>query len=237
MSTLIKAHQVKLGTGAAARIRAPAASAPANRMPEHAAMDATRVVSGAKVDTMAQRLSEIECAYAKLEHEVGTRERAAYEKGLTEGKIAGEQCAGQDYAAQREALRNGIQLALDGLRAQLDSLEGLAIDVTHAALDQLLGDASRHADLVVETARHHLNQVAAGSAISVEVSRADFPDDAQLEAAFASFAGQFRTGVTARAQLPAGACLIRLTLGTLDASLDTQTARMRSALSEVRHTS
>ncbi|WP_353556373.1 hypothetical protein [Paraburkholderia terrae] len=180
-----------------------------------------------------QELSALRRAYADLEHGVSSREQLAYEKGLAEGRVAGEKHVAQDHAAQREALSSGIQSALNAFHAQLDSLESLAIDVTCAALERLLGDASQHAALVVQTARHHLNHVATGSAIGVEVSRADFPSDAQLESSFAAFAGQLRAGVVAHPQLPAGACFIRLTLGTLDASLDTQAARIRSALSEI----
>lgn len=233
MSTLIKADHVRFAFGSTARVGASGRPDEREAASVSAWENQTHTVTDTTLETAALRLPAIEQTLTELPQEAEVRERTAYERGLKEGIRTGQEQLERDQETQLNILRGGIESALETFRVQLDSLETLAIEVTNAALGKLFGETSQHADLVAQTARHHLNAVAAGSAIAVEVSRHDFPSDTQLDAAFAQLAGKLRAGVTASAQLPAGGCLIRLSLGTLDASLDAQSARIRAALSAI----
>jgi flagellar assembly protein FliH len=137
----------------------------------------------------------------------------------------------QDHAAQLAALRAGVQDALADFRQRLQGIETLSLDVTQAALEKIFGDRALCAALVVQTARHHLSQVATGSAIGVRVSAMDFPQPEQLQEAFTSVTQHTRLTVHADPHLASGACLIQLTLGCLDVSLPQQLSHVTAAIS------
>ncbi|KGB99179.1 hypothetical protein [Burkholderia cepacia] len=235
MSTLLKAGSVHLGAArkslgaaplvpAVAPIGLPVAEPPPNATPS----------SDGIVDALETRLRELEKQNAQLKQQAEERERLAHRKGWDEGIAKGKAQAEHDHAAQLDALQNGIREALQSFDHRLDSIEALALDIARAALDKIFGDPSLHAALIAQTVRHHLSHIATGTVLGIEVSQANFPDSEQLRHAFDELITHDRVALDASAQLPAGACLIALTLGKLDASPARQYERIAGALASLR---
>jgi flagellar assembly protein FliH len=245
MSLLLKARHVTLVE--ARRTLALAAGAPAapvdaqpfegpvagvpQRGPQ--AQDADAVIGA-----LRRQLSGLEQAHTEQARNIETREEAAYqrgvERGMSDGEDAGLARAVRDHAEQLETLHAGVQEALDAFRAKLQAVETLALDLTQLALEKILGDPVLCPTLVVQTARHHLAQVATGSAIGIQVSAADFPEPDDLHEAFAALMQHTTLTVGANRQLRPGACLIELTLGRLDVSLPQQLAHVSATLEALR---
>jgi flagellar assembly protein FliH len=188
----------------------------------------------AELNDLKEQFASLTRTCAELEHNAQTRETAAWEAGLAEGLIKGEARAQEDHGAREMALRTAMESAVGALRAKLDAVEAVSVDIALAALERILGQPDGYASLVAQTAKHHVAQLAAGSVLAIEVSRDDFPDDDRL----GQFAwpgeqgGGSEVRVSARTRLRPGQCRIRLNLGALDAGLDSQLARIREALRE-----
>ncbi|MGF6696585.1 flagellar assembly protein FliH [Paraburkholderia sp. MM5496-R1] len=238
MSLLLKAAQVTLGSGRKTLGRATlvaVAAEPSEHVPvqvQHAFQ------TDAQIDELRRELAELAQTHAEQIRDFEERERAAYQRGIEEGIEEGiEKGVARvklDHVQRIEALVAGIDAALAALRDRLQAVESLALDVAQAALRKTLGDTTACAALVVQTARHHLAQIAAGSAIGVRVSAQDFPDADALRDAFATLTRDTALTVDADPQLAAGACLIDLTLGRLDVSLPRQLSHFNRTLDELR---
>ncbi|MGF6637617.1 FliH/SctL family protein [Paraburkholderia sp. MM6662-R1] len=234
MSLLLKAAQVTLGSGRKTLGRATlvaVAAEPSEHVPvqvQHAFQ------TDAQIDELRRELAELAQTHAEQIRDFEERERAAYQRGIEEGIEKGVARVKLDHVQRIEALVAGIDAALAALRDRLQAVESLALDVAQAALRKTLGDTTACAALVVQTARHHLAQIAAGSAIGVRVSAQDFPDADALRDAFATLTRDTALTVDADPQLAAGACLIDLTLGRLDVSLPRQLSHFNRTLDELR---
>ncbi|MBB5407680.1 type III secretion protein L [Paraburkholderia sp. HC6.4b] len=234
MSLLLKAAQVTLGSGRKTLGRATlvaVAAEPSEHVPvqvQHAFQ------TDAQIDELRRELAELAQTHAEQIRDFEERERAAYQRGIEEGIEKGVARVKLDHVQRIEALVAGIDAALAALRDRLQEVESLALDVAQAALRKTLGDTTACAALVVQTARHHLAQIAAGSAIGVRVSAKDFPDADALRDAFATLTRDTALTVDADPQLAAGACLIDLTLGRLDVSLPRQLSHFNRTLDELR---
>ncbi|MGF6873143.1 FliH/SctL family protein [Paraburkholderia sp. MM5477-R1] len=234
MSLLLKAAQVTLGSGRKTLGRATlvaVAAEPSEHVPvqvQHAFQ------TDAQIDELRRELAELAQTHAEQIRDFEERERAAYQRGIEEGIEKGVARVKLDHVQRIEALVAGIDAALAALRDRLQEVESLALDVAQAALRKTLGDTTACAALVVQTARHHLAQIAAGSAIGVRVSAQDFADADALRDAFATLTRDTALTVDADPQLAAGACLIDLTLGRLDVSLPRQLSHFNRTLDELR---
>jgi flagellar assembly protein FliH len=216
MSTLIKARSVRYLTGAneSALVDRTAPEIPDAR--------------DAELRTLKAQLSQSMQACAELEHAAASEAAAAFERGLSEGFAKGQTQTVQDHETRDASLRAGIETAVIAFQASLVAIESLAGEIALASLERLFGNATPHDSFVARTVAHHIAQLATGSVIALDVSKDDFPTDEALAQAAATFPVEARIN----AQLKAGQCLIRLNLGTLDASLDTQVGRIRAALRE-----
>ncbi|RZF29081.1 hypothetical protein EVC45_14825 [Paraburkholderia sp. UYCP14C] len=228
MSLLLKAAQVSFDSARKTLGRAPLVPVAAAAEPPEP------VAAQVQIDELRRELAEHAQTHAEQIRDFEERERAAWQQGVEQGIEKGVTQVKLDHAQRREALAAGIDAALATLRERLQAIESLALDVAQAALHKTLGDSAAYAELVVQTARHHLAQVAAGSAIGVRVSAHDFPDAEALRDAFATLTRQSALTVDAAPQLAAGACLIDLKLGRLDVSLPRQLSHMNRTLDELR---
>ncbi|TKC89458.1 hypothetical protein FAZ69_11035 [Trinickia terrae] len=244
MTLLLKAGEVRVGDGRRALGALPGDAASAALMPagprtpsaettHSAPAAAAQSQADAQAEALTTRLAEIEQAYALLEKTTHAEKEAAYRQGMSEGIAIGEAQAQKDHAAQLDMLAKGVGAALQAFDAQLAALETLSLDIARAALDTIFGDPDLHSDLVVKTAQHHLSRIKNESALTIEVSPADFPEPQALHDAFAALAAAPGLGFSANPRLARGACLIGLSLGKLDASLPQQHSRIAAALAEL----
>ncbi|KVX16437.1 hypothetical protein WL02_17155 [Burkholderia ubonensis] len=224
MSTLLKAHRVRLENGrkqlAAATANAPQPSADTPIAPPdpHAA----------EVAVLTARVAELEAACAALERE----RHEAYRKGVDDGGRAADARAKRDDDARVGALSRGVQDARAALQARFASLESLALDVARAALEQIFGATERYPALIAQTIRHHVAQMEAGTVLTVDVSRADFPDDDALQPVATAAPDSI---VAAHPHLPAGACRLGLAPGRAELDLPRQCGRLLAALDRLRN--
>ncbi|SAL10673.1 FliH/SctL family protein [Caballeronia telluris] len=186
----------------------------------------------AELLALKSQLVQLTSTHAEFEHAAAAEAAAAYENGLAEGLAKGRELAVQDHERRDASLRSGVDAAVAAFHASLSALEPLAIDIAVVALERMLGDADEHAELITRTAAHHVAQLAAGSVLALEFATTDFPSSDDLARAAGPLARDHAVRVGVNTQLKAGQCLIRLNLGTLDASLDGQLARIRTALLE-----
>lgn len=183
-------------------------------------------------DRLLARIAELEAAAAGHEAELAQHALAAFERGIEDG-------ARQAVLAEAERLallRGGVDAALDAFIARMASLDGLAAELALVGLERVLGDPTRHTELVVETVRHRLTSIAQGSLVGIRVSADDFGDPALLDAVRRTLDTAPSVSLVADPQLPAGACVIELTLGKLDAGIPRQLASVAATIREAsRH--
>lgn len=218
MNTVLKAHRVRLENGRkrlAAQTHAPR---PTPDIPISPSAPCAAEVAG-----LAARVAELEATCAALESE----RQDAYRKGVDDGGHAAEARAKRDDGARIDALSRALQDARSALQARFASLESLAVDVARAALEQMFGMTERFPALIAQTIEHHIAHMQAGTVLTVDVSRADFPDDDALQPIAAAAPDSV---VIAHPHLPAGACRFGLAPGRAELDLPRQCGRLLAAL-------
>lgn len=234
MSRLLRAAEVVIGSGRKTLEEPATVTVGANVANQPSAGQLAQPQISSDSERLRHQVSELEHANAKQARKLEALEPAAFERGMAEGLVIGNANAKRDHEDQMEALRIGMREALEGFHLQLRAIETLALDLTHVSLERIFGDSALHSTLVAETTRHHLSQVATNSAIGVRVSADDFPDSERLHEAFGAPTEHPTLSVQTDPQLPSGTCLIKLTLGQLDASLPLQKANVITALNKLR---
>jgi flagellar assembly protein FliH len=234
MSQLLRAGQITISTDRKALETRPATPVDVTQADRGPDRQRPPRDGGEECEQLRRRIAGLEEAAANEAHERKALEEAAYRRGMDEGMKLGVSTVKRDHEEQLATLRTGVLEALDAFSAQLRAIEPLALETTLAALEKVLGDPASYAELVGQTARHHLAQLPDSSAVSVRVSATDFPDAEQLHLAFGPLAGHPALSVQADPQLSAGACLIDLKLGRLDVSLPQQRAHLMAALDTLR---
>jgi len=163
--------------------------------------------------------------------EVAAREKAAYDEGSKAGLAAGMRI-GREQADQDEAVRialigKGVAAARETLAAKLTSLDAMAVAVAVAALERMLGSSAERASLVAEIVRHRLALLGRKAVLEVDISAADFHDEALLRASLPD--GQYVT-LRIDPDLPSGACLLHTEFEHMDAGIDSQLAALRKCI-------
>ncbi|WP_185643722.1 FliH/SctL family protein [Burkholderia cenocepacia] len=179
-------------------------------------------------DRLLARIAALEAAASGHEAELAQSTRAAFERGVDDGIRQ----AAHAEAERLALLKSGIDAARDMFIARLASLEGLAAEVALVGLERVLGDPTRHAELVIDTVRHRLTSIAQGSLVGIRVSADDFHDPARLDTARRTLDMAPSVSLVADPQLPVGACVIDLTLGKLDAGIPHQLASVAATIRE-----
>ncbi|KAK47820.1 hypothetical protein BG58_41025 [Caballeronia jiangsuensis] len=237
MTTLIKAARVQYHA-ARPRLGDPFHSS-ANELGDEAhGMSCSTSKEQLRGDPHAVELEALRASLAKLqqastehEDELQRRVASAYESGFAEGETVERARTVAETNARDAALRSGIDTAVKQFSAQLQTLEELCAAIALAALQRIIGDPSQRTTLVRETVRHHLAQLAAASIVAVDVSSEDFAADTDASDLLRPTADN-GIALNVSPTLKTGECRIDLTLGALDASLDEQLARIRTALLE-----
>lgn len=168
-----------------------------------------------KVEQLVARVAELEAMLRRSEEE----KTALAEKMRDEGRREGEAAASTRDRERLELLAKRLGEAVAGVESAIDARRDIAIEIARAALERLFADPELYTGMVAETARRQAAGLARGTVVALRVSAADFPDAAALSL-LPDFGEMVR--IETEADLPSGACLFDLRLGTLDASLPRQ---------------
>ncbi|WP_196489858.1 hypothetical protein [Burkholderia cepacia] len=234
MSSIIKAAQIALSVDRVSLGVQSAATKPCSSPVELAPV--ARVLDDGNTgdafaperDRLLARIAALEAAASGHEAELAQSSRTAFERGIEDGI---RQAAHAD-TERLALLKSGIDTARDMFIARLASLERLAAEVALVALERVLGDPTHHADLVIDTVRHRLTSIAQESLVGIRVSADDFSDPARLDTARRTLDTAPSVSLVADPQLPAGACVIDLTLGKLDVGIPRQLASIAATIRE-----
>ncbi|GAB5096243.1 hypothetical protein YK56LOC_19590 [Caballeronia sp. HLA56] len=229
MGSVIKARSVRYSSLYATVESVRAEGSSASDVSASDAMPDTRDI---ELLALQQQVADLRAAYAQLELDAVATRTNAREEGYAEGLAAGKVQASLRRAEHEAALRDGLNTAMAKFDATLRALEPLSIEIALTALERIFGDAEGLTRLVERTARHHVSQLSAKSIVMLEVSAEDFASDAEVADAMSPTLRGDSVRLRVNPQLKAGQCLVRLSLGTLDISLDSQLGRIRDALQE-----
>ncbi|KVT06120.1 hypothetical protein WT97_10895 [Burkholderia sp. MSMB1459WGS] len=234
MSPIIKAEQIVLSVervslGAQSAVTEPCSSPMAHSPVAHAHDDGnTGDAFAPERDRLLARIAALEATASGHEAELAQSARTAFERGIEDGIRQ----AAHAEAERLALLKSGIDAARDTFIARLASLEKLAAEVALVGLERVLGDPTRHAELVIDTVRHRLMSIAQESLVGIRVSADDFPDPARLDTVRHTLDTAPSVSLVADPQLPAGACVIDLTLGKLDVGIPRQLASIAATIRE-----
>ena len=156
----------------------------------------------------------------------------AYSKGEEAGRSAMEFEIQDDRAAALELLVRGVESAKTALDQTLGNYESIALIVAQTALDKIFGDTEGRKVMAADLIRHQLRQIGHDSFVSLEVSRADFPNTQEV-AELATSLSVVPERVRVSDDLAAGSCQMRMQLGTLEIGLDRQWGSVRALLDEM----
>ena len=167
---------------------------------------------------------------AALEDQL-VQERAVREHELkaafSEGSAAGRREAADRNAEKLEALRKALEQVGQDLGAKLDEKADVAVAIARAALQRILGEDSARREMVGEIVRQMAADVAAETLVRIRVSAEDFESDQEIAVLARSLPG---ISIERQDALPGGSCLLDLTLGCIDASLDVQSRSLDGQL-------
>ena len=180
-------------------------------------------------EALLARITDLERELADQKSDAEQRSSAAFEQGA---EAARSECV-RSEAERIAALRDGIANARQMFSDRLKSLDSLAIDIARVALEKILGDTSRYADLVTSTIRNRVGMLASGAALEIRVAQADFADAAALDRLQAAIPAMPPIKLVADPALAEGACIVGLSLGRIDAGIPLQHERIIATLSEV----
>jgi len=179
-------------------------------------------------DTLLARIADLERKLS--DHQSGAEQQssAAFERGAEAARAEWIRSETERIAALRDGIANARRTVADHLK----SLDSLAIDIARVALEKVLGDTSRYADLVTSTVRHRVGMLATGAALEIRVAQADFPDATALDRLEAEIPAMPPVKLVADPALAEGACIVGLALGKIDASIALQHERIAATLDE-----
>jgi type III secretion protein L len=224
MNALIKAG----GDGALGARVQPLAGLPSGegeRSRPDLLVSAERLALDRQVRALQVLLAERDAELVALRGQLGQ----AFQEGEAQGLKAGLAQADQRRADQLQRLEQGINSALQLYTGELKSMERLAVLLAREGLAKLIGDPSRHGDLLVAILRAQLARIEEDSVLAILVPRADFGDTEAL-VKLAARIGRSDITIQASDGLAAGECRIKMKLGILDVGLAQQWRRLSAAL-------
>lgn len=155
----------------------------------------------------------------------------AFRKGELQGRDAGMREAKDHGLKLVTRLEGGVTAALKSFAQALSSLERLAPALAGQALASIFEDSKPRSALVKDIVQRQLKLVATDAIVHIEVSSADFGNDAALTS-LAESVGNPRLSLRSFGHLKSGDCRIKLTLGTLEVGVDQQWGRLSAILQD-----
>lgn len=215
MSTLIKSSQ-----GAVVRPLGMALRPPVSPLEEECERLRQRVTA------LDGELGRRDATIAELRAEIPRAE----EKAKAEGRELGFKDAQDRQEARLALLDAGIRQAQTRLSENMSSLERLAALLARECLDTVLGDPKHRASSVRKIIANQVAKIEKSSVLTIELSKADFPDDEAL----AALAEALRpAALSASEAMAPGACRMTLRLGTIEVGLDRQWTSLRAVLDSI----
>ena len=164
--------------------------------------------------------------------ELRKQAEGAFRKGEAQGRDAGMREAADHGLKLVTRLEGGVAVALKAFAQALSSLERLAPVLASQGLASIFEDSKARSALVRAIVQRQLKLVATDAIVHIEVSSADFVDDAALTS-LAESVGDPRLSLRALSNLKSGDCRIKLTLGTLEVGVDQQWGRLSAILQDL----
>ncbi len=149
----------------------------------------------------------------------------ARREGHAGGLIEGGRIAADRLAALEETVAQALAEAAAAFAGSLERLEAASGELAAIALERIVGDAGSRRTLILETVGRAVGRLSTEAVVALDVSGADFEDGARLSQAVPD-----GCAVRVLADLPSGACRLRLRMGEIDLDLDGQLARLRAVL-------
>lgn len=156
----------------------------------------------------------------------------AFADGEEAGRVAMEADIDDDRAASLALLGQGIEAAKTGLGNALENAESIALMVAQMTLEKMFGETDGRKALAADLIRHQFRQIERESFVSLEVSRADFPNTSEV-AVLSTTLSIAPNKVRVSDELDAGDCRMRMQLGTLDIGLARQWGSIRALLEDM----
>lgn len=182
-------------------------------------------VAAGEEEALRRKIDELESALSEL----ATRSQADREAARQEGRDQGLKEAETKDAERLEVLRKSLKAAYHEMQAALEVQTSWAVEIARAALRQMLGDKSRYAELIKETAVLWKGKLAGTPVLKIGVSACDFPDEDALRQLQSEIG---KIDIEIDPELAPGTCIFDLQLGRVDASIPVQSARIDTALAE-----
>jgi flagellar biosynthesis/type III secretory pathway protein FliH len=196
---------------------------------------AAKAVADSETERLRKRIAALE-AHAQQQDELIETLRAEAHQARIDGEKLGRSrglAAAEDRQAERlKAIENGIRTALTDFNGSLASLERLAVLVARDCLQMMLGDPGQRMDLLCDMIRLQMSQIEQASLLGVEVSQEDFPATEDLAAVAKRIDPQL-ISLFSSASIPAGACVMRLRLGSIHVGIDQQWGALDSLLGDM----
>jgi flagellar assembly protein FliH len=193
------------------------------------------------VDVAAQRAADLleqarHSVLAQIKSEAQAARDLGRQRGLQEGRAAGEAESRQAYAAELTRVRSLAGKLSDALATGIGGVEDLAVAIAFEAVCKILGEAAISADGVRAQIKQAAAHAKTNERLVVRLHNADLDALRTAGALDAILAADTTVSWVADSSIELGGCVVETAGGVLDARLETQIDRMRTALLAARQT-
>ncbi|MEQ1809122.1 MAG: hypothetical protein ABL889_04295 [Terricaulis sp.] len=173
--------------------------------------------------------AEIERLDAELSASKGS-EPARLAAARAEGRKDAEAAYKANDEAKLAALQAGLGEALEIARPAFANIETIANLIAERAIANALDEASTYRDQIARAIRNQANLLGAQTILKIAVCRADFADDAALDALARELGAACRVEIDADHDLAQGQARLRLMLGEIELDLARYWSDVRALL-------
>lgn len=205
---------------------------PLSGVPSATKLAAARDPVAEEMERLHGELQALSATLAERDAEVRQLTAAkaqAFEEGTVAGRLIGLAEADTLRSEALNRLESGIGEALVQLSSDLQSMERLAVVLAQEGLERIVGPNPQRRELLELAIGHQVRQIETHAIVCIQVSRAEFPDPADLTA-LGQTIGRSSLDIQASDDLRAGDCLVKLRLGGLDIGLNQQWSALTAAM-------
>jgi flagellar assembly protein FliH len=190
-------------------------------------------------DTGAQRTQDLveqvrRSILTQIKSEAEAARELGRQRGLQEGRAAGREESLQAFAAELARVRSLAGKLSDALASGIDGMEDLAVAIAFEAVCKVLGDAALTQEAVQAQVRQAAAHAKNKERLVVRLRAADLSALRDAGALNSIFPPGKTVSWVADDSIELGGCVVEMDGGALDARLETQIERMRSALLAAR---
>lgn len=213
---------------------------PMSNAADRSARETRRVTQGETASEPARPKLEVRDPLAEIQNEcdrltlaLRTQREDADEacgKAFDLGKAEGLEQARGDRENHGTLMARTYAGAVGELSDALNGLESLSCQLAETALTAVFGDDEDRRRQVGDAIDRQIKTLSDKLAVTITVSRKDFPDEASAKAIVERYPD---LSIKYDGTLAAGGCKIGLTVGTIDLGLPVQWAKLRSLLRDL----